>query len=81
MNALRTYQQSGPEGTFGFGYGYLEFDMYNMVAQWGGKFVSDDGTRCTLDSPENVAAMQFAYDLIHKHKLLPPLERPEKAHD
>src|SRR6185437_8757105 len=36
---------------------YLQF-----VTQWGGRMYSPDGTRCTLDSPEAIAAVQFMQD-------------------
>src|SRR5690349_12652351 len=45
------------------------------VRQWGGHFYSEDGTRCTLDSPEAIAGIQFAHDLIYKYRVMPsPVE-------
>jgi ABC-type glycerol-3-phosphate transport system substrate-binding protein len=38
---------------------YLQF-----IYQWGGRMYTPDGTRCTLDSPEAIAAVQFMQDLV-----------------
>ena len=37
----------------------------------GGKEISDDGTRFLLDSDEAIEALQFLYDLVHDHKVMP----------
>jgi len=42
-----------------------------FLHQWGGRVYSPDGTRCTLDSPEAIAAMQFTQDLIYRYKVMP----------
>ena len=42
-----------------------------FVAQWGGNIYSKDGTKCTLDSPEVIAAIQFMYDLVYKYRVAP----------
>ncbi len=47
---------------------YLQF-----VYQWGGRMYTPDGTRCTLDSPEAIAAVQFMQDLVFKYKVTPDL--------
>ena len=45
------------------------------VWQWGGRIYSEDGTRCVLDSPEAIAGVQFAQDLMYKYKIMPtPIE-------
>ncbi len=36
-----------------------------------------DGTRCTLDSPEAIAAVQFMQDLVFKYKVTPDLAAEE----
>lgn len=36
-----------------------------------GREVSEDGTRWLVDTPESLAAIQFMYDLIHTHKVMP----------
>jgi ABC-type glycerol-3-phosphate transport system substrate-binding protein len=42
-------------------------DYWNFIKQWNGHMYSADGTRCTLDSPECIAAIQFMYDLVYKY--------------
>jgi ABC-type glycerol-3-phosphate transport system substrate-binding protein len=45
------------------------------VRQWGGHYYTADGTRCTLDSPDAIAGVQFAHDLIYKYRVMPsPVE-------
>ena len=51
-----------------------------FVDQWGGRLYSEDGTRCTLDSPESVGALSFMHDLIYKYKVTPsPVEEAAMA--
>ena len=58
---------------FGF---MLDWWTWNhFVVQWGGRVYTPDGTRCVLDSPETIAAIQFMHDLIYKHGVAPdPVE-------
>lgn len=54
-------------------YGFL-FEWWtwpHFVSQWGGRVYSEDGTRCELDCPETIAAIQFMQDLVWKHKVTP----------
>jgi len=58
-----------------FGFMMDWWSWYHFVAQWGGRVYSADGTRCVLDSPETIAAIQFMQDLIYKHRVAPdPVE-------
>jgi multiple sugar transport system substrate-binding protein len=70
---LTVRDESGRIEHFGF-----MFDWWNwqhFCRQWGGRVYSKDGTRCVLDSPENIAAIQLMQDLIYKHKVAPsPVE-------
>ena len=43
----------------------------SFVAMWGGSIYSADGTKCVVDSPEAIAAVQFLHDLIYVHKVMP----------
>ena len=46
-----------------------------FILQWGGHLYSPDGTRCTIDSPEAIAGIQFMQDMIYKYKIAPgPIE-------
>lgn len=47
----------------------------DMIRQWGGRIYSADGTRCVLDSPENIEAMQFLWDLVWKYNVTPTPEQ------
>jgi multiple sugar transport system substrate-binding protein len=40
---------------------YLQF-----IYQWGGRMYSQDGTRCTLDSPQAIAAVTFMQRLVQE---------------
>ena len=48
-------------------------DLYMLMSQFGGRFLSDDGSRSAFDDPANVAALQFAVDLIHTHRVCAPM--------
>lgn len=51
-----------------------------FVLQWGGSVYSEDGTKCTIDSPEAIAGIQFLHDLIYKYKIMPsPVEEAAMA--
>lgn len=52
----------------------------HFVMQWGGSCYNADGTRCTIDSPEAVAAVTFMSDLVYRYKLAPtPVEESAMA--
>lgn len=63
-------------------FGFL-CDWWNwqqFILQWGGRIYSEDGTRCVVDSPEAVAAVQFLHDLIYVHRIMPsPVEEAAMA--
>ena len=46
--------------------------IYPWVWAAGNEIVSEDGTRCLLDSPESQEALQFLVDLRHKWGVCPP---------
>jgi multiple sugar transport system substrate-binding protein len=63
-------------------YGLLcDWGRWNQfIFQWGGSIYSPDGTRCTVDSPEAIAGVQFLHDLIYKYHVLPsPVEEAAMA--
>lgn len=54
-------------------YGFL-FEWWtwpHFVSQWGGRVYSEDGSRCEIDCPETIAAIQFMQDLVWKYKVTP----------
>ena len=53
-----------------------------ILRSFGGTVFSADGTRCTLDSPRSVAAVQLVHDLIFKHKVMAgPAEQDAAAQE
>lgn len=42
-----------------------------FVLQWGGHLYTKDGTKCTIDSPQAIAGVQFMKDLIYKYHVAP----------
>ena len=58
---------------FGFTFAWSRWACF--VSQWGGRMYSEDGTRCVLDSPEAVAAVQFMQDLIWTYNVSPTPEQ------
>lgn len=61
----------------------LVFEWYNwmhFVFQWGGRMYTPDGTRCVVDSPETIEAVQFMHDLVYKYRVAPtPVEEAAMA--
>ncbi len=43
----------------------------DLLIGYGGRFFTPDGLVSRLDSPEAIAAMQFYYDLMYVHKVIP----------
>ncbi|MCX6358632.1 MAG: extracellular solute-binding protein [Armatimonadetes bacterium] len=63
-----------------FGFMCEWWQWLHFVYQFGGRVYSEDGTRCVVDSPETVAAVQLLYDLIYKYKVMPsPVEEAAMA--
>ncbi len=46
---------------------------YALYASYGGNIFNQDGTKCTVDSPEARKALQFLVDLEKKHQVVPAL--------
>lgn len=64
-----------PENVVQWGYAVNEWPRVNFLAalvQEGGSFVSEDGTTVTVNSPEGVAALQKAVDLVYEYHVSPP---------
>ncbi len=38
---------------------------------FGGRVYNEDGTKCTIDSEESIAALTFMHDLVYKYKVCP----------
>ena len=75
----RVNERGRPE-RFGFIGPWDPMLYYPLFRQWGAALYNEDGTRCTLDSPEAIAAIQFGQDLIYKHRIMPtPVDESSMA--
>lgn len=45
-----------------------------IIHAWGGQVISEDFSKCMLTHPKSIEAMQWVVDLIHKHKVAPPMD-------
>jgi len=55
-------------------FGMQQPDWSTLVRQNGGRIISEDATRCLLDSPEAVEALEFWVSLRQEHKVVPTPE-------
>ncbi len=68
---LTEYDEQGRPKRFGF-LGPWDPSLYeSILRQYGAYYYTPEGTRCILDAPEAIEAMQFAQDLIYKHRVTP----------
>jgi multiple sugar transport system substrate-binding protein len=66
--AIRLTRSDDPSGVV---WGLANYHWQAAIWQNGGRVFSDDGTKCTVDSPEAVEAVQWYVDLIRKHRVMP----------
>ena len=69
---LTIRDESGRVVRYGFMFGWTAWGEF--LRQWGARVYSDGGTRCVIDSPEAVAAVQFMLDLERKWHVAPTVE-------
>ena len=69
----RDLDGDGAVDQWGFSFTNWRNDVYLLISQWGGRFFTEDGSRSALDDPANVAALEFAVDLIFKHRVCAPM--------
>jgi multiple sugar transport system substrate-binding protein len=75
LAAAQKLTRHGPNGDeWGFVFTNFESNAYTIMRQFGGAFFTPDYSRCVLDNPQNVEALQFCVDLIRKYKVAPPPE-------
>ena len=77
MNALQKMRRPGIGGKpdeYGFVFTNQEDTVYTFMRQFGGEFFTPDKSRCIMNNPQNVAALQFCVDLIRKYHYAPPPE-------
>lgn len=73
---LTIRDRRGRAQQFGFYWDWQYWTQRNdLIYQFGGRFFTPDGTRCTIGSEGAIAAMQLSRDLQYKHKICPtPVE-------
>ncbi len=63
-----------------FGYMFEWWNWMHYAYQFGGRMYSPDGTRCVVDSPQTIAAIQLLHDLVYKYRVSPsPVEEAAMA--
>jgi len=70
----RDIDGDGKIDQWGYVFTWFRTNLYTMMRQWGGSFFTEDKSRCIMNAPENVEALQFCIDLIHKRNLVPSPE-------
>lgn len=73
----KDFDGDGINDQWGMVFTWFRTNVYTMMRQWGGELFNEDGTVCLLNSSENVEALQFCVDLIHKYKVAPSPENFE----
>lgn len=57
-------------------FGFCNDSWEELIYQAGGSFFTPDGTRCVVDSPQAIEAVQFHRDLMHRFNVSPnPIQR------
>jgi multiple sugar transport system substrate-binding protein len=69
---------TGP-GQWGVESYYAHTFLDAMIVANGGKVIDDAYKKCVLDQPEALASIQWAVDLIHKHRVAPPPDTSQNA--
>jgi ABC-type glycerol-3-phosphate transport system substrate-binding protein len=57
---------------FALHYSWPRFSMPSTLFQFGGGTVSEDQSTALLSSPESMAAVQYWYELMYTHHVVPP---------
>lgn len=71
MHALTKAGSNGRPDQWGFVFTNFETVAYTFMRQYGGEFFTPDGSKCIMNNPQNVAALQFCADLIAREKVAP----------
>lgn len=69
--ALTKVDESGKPVQWGYYFPKYPDTMYDWILLEGGRYVSEDGTTSLMSTPETKAGLQFMYDLIYEHKVVP----------
>jgi ABC-type glycerol-3-phosphate transport system substrate-binding protein len=67
---------SGPPTRYGVGFNYTSPLWHqNFIYAEGGKYISDDATKATIDTPEAIRGMQLAWDGVKEGIFMPNPEQ------
>lgn len=68
LAVLRHFRNRNADGAPVWGFVFTTFrtNLMAIMAQFGGRLVSEDGQRCLLDSEPNIAALEFCAGLIRE---------------
>lgn len=77
-----TVRQDGQTSQWGFEMGglggFTNYTALTWIYSNGGRQFNNSATKCLVNSPQSVAALQFAQDLLYKYKVAPTsLVQPE----
>ncbi|QQE10005.1 ABC transporter substrate-binding protein [Planctomycetota bacterium] len=50
---------------------WARINMYTVMRQFNGEMFNEDFSICTLNSDENIRALEYIVELIYEHKLIP----------
>lgn len=75
LKAAQAIQALGIEDTYGMFQEIQYWEFYKTIRAFGGSMLSEDGTTFTLNSPENVEALQYMVDRVRVHKVMPSQEQ------
>ncbi len=67
--ALTVVDDDGRVQQYGFYFSWSQYEHF--LRQWDAHIYSPDGTRCTLDQPDTIAAVTYMRDLIWEHRVSP----------
>jgi len=71
----------GPDGRIDrYGFMFEWWNWRHFFCGFGARVFNENGTRCTVDSPSAIAAIQMMYDLVYKYHVSPtPVEETSMA--
>jgi len=61
----------GRTDQFGCNLGFDWLSVEPLIWSYGGRILTEDRSRCAMNSPETIAALQFIYDLKFEDKVMP----------
>jgi multiple sugar transport system substrate-binding protein len=77
---LKVSDQSKKPPTYGLTFDYTDIHqrMSNFIYTFGGKTHDYETMKYTLTDPKTIQAVQYVFDLVHKHKVLIPVSESQQ---